>query len=153
MDVRSGGENIRRKTGPSEIRTAGKAKGPRTHVWAPVSASGWAVAIVRHGPVVVIHARHGALRLTNPNFRTSSKPDCQTACGLHLLSYQCSINIVTNRRLNRCSCTLVSSMKSPISYVYNTCLTFLFVIGCYTLLNIHEKILSHLHKKLQYLHR
>ena len=88
MDVRSGGENIRRKTGPSEIRTAGKAKGPRTHVWAPVGASGWAVAIVRHGPVVVIHARHGALRLTNPNFRTSSKPDCQTACGLHLLSYQ-----------------------------------------------------------------
>ena len=70
MDVRSGGENIRRKTGPSEIRTAGKAKGPRTHVWAPVGASGWAVAIVRHGPVVVIHARHGALRLTNPNFRT-----------------------------------------------------------------------------------
>jgi len=86
VDVRSGGENIRRKTGPSEIRTAGKAKGPRTHVWAPVGASGWAVAIVRHGPVVVIHARHGALRLTNPNFRTSSKPDCQTACGLHLLS-------------------------------------------------------------------
>ncbi len=76
MDVRSGGENIRRKTGPSEIRTAGKAKGPRTHVWAPVGASGWAVAVVRHGPVVVIHARHGALRLTNPNFRTSSKPDC-----------------------------------------------------------------------------
>ena len=86
MDVRSGGENIRRKTGPSEIRTAGKAKGPRTHVGAPVGASGWAGAIVRHGPVVVIHARHGALRLTNPNFRTSSKPDCQTACGLHLLS-------------------------------------------------------------------
>ena len=78
MDVRSGGENIRRKTGPSEIRTAGKAKGPRTHVGAPVGASGWAGAIVRHGPVVVIHARHGALRLTNPNFSTSSKPDCQT---------------------------------------------------------------------------
>lgn len=78
MDVRSGGENIRRETGPSEIRTAGKAKGPRTHVGAPVGASGWAGAIVRHGPVVVIHARHGALRLTNPNFSTSSKPDCQT---------------------------------------------------------------------------
>ena len=88
MDVRSGGEK-RRKTGPSEIRTAGKAKGPRTHVWAPVSASGWAVAIVRHGPVVVIHARHGALRLTNPNFRTSSKPtarlpDCRWTSQLHL---------------------------------------------------------------------
>ena len=65
MDVRSGGEK-RRKTGPSEIRTAGKAKGPRTHVWAPVGASGWAVAIVRHGPVVVIHARHGALSIDQP---------------------------------------------------------------------------------------
>ena len=80
MDVRSGGEK-RRKTGPSEIRTAGKAKGPRTHVWAPVGASGWAGAIVRHGPVVVIHARHGALRLTNPNFIFHHKfktrlPDC-----------------------------------------------------------------------------
>ena len=79
MDVRSGGENMRRKTGPSEIRTAGKAKGPKTHVWAPVGASGWAIAIVRHGPVVVIHARHGALRLTNPNFITSRQVQNQTA--------------------------------------------------------------------------
>lgn len=78
MDVRSGGEK-RRKTGPSEIRTAGKAKGPKTHVWAPVGASGWARAIVRHGPVVVIHARHGALRLTNPNFITSRQVQNQTA--------------------------------------------------------------------------
>ena len=90
MDVRSGGEN-RRKTGPSEIRTAGKAKGPRTHVWAPVSASGWAVAIVRHGPVVVIHARHGALRLTNPNFITSRQvqnqtPDCRDFIWLQQLA-------------------------------------------------------------------